>query len=250
VSPNPFRTLAASIAAIAALAAPAQAHHQDLGDRVPLERGMRGHDVRELQRQLTAAGYRTAVDGHFGPATRGAVVRFERAARQKVDGVVRLREIRALAAAVAERRSRDRAERTRPVARATINSRGLAVAPATAPQRVRRIIAAANRIASKPYRYGGGHARWNDTGYDCSGSISFALRGADLLGRARDSTGFMRFGRAGKGRWVTIYANRGHAYMEVAGLRFDTSGRAQRGTRWAAKPRSARGYTTRHPAGL
>ena len=107
-----------------------------------------------------------------------------------------------------------------------------------------------NEIATKPYRYGGGHGRWRDSGYDCSGSVSFALHGAGLLDTPLDSTGFMSWGVPGKGQWVTNYANSGHSYMIVAGLRFDTSGRAEDGSRWHTDMRSARGYTVRHPAGL
>ena len=88
------------------------------------------------------------------------------------------------------------------------------------------MIAAGNRIAKKPYKYGGGHAKLRDSGYDCSGSVSYALRGGKLMRGAMDSGGFMRWGRSGRGTWITIRANRGHAYMIVAGLRFDTSGRS------------------------
>ena len=127
---------------------------------------------------------------------------------------------------------------------------GTAIAPASAPPAVQAIIAAGNQIASKPYRYGGGHGRWNDRGYDCSGSVSFALHGAALISQALDSSQFMRWGHSGPGQWVTIYANGGHAFMVVAGLRFDTSGRTRRGSRWQAAPRSASAYRVRHPDGL
>ena len=109
------------------------------------------------------------------------------------------------------------------------------------------IIAAGNRIAKTRYIWGGGHRRWEDRGYDCSGSVSYALHGAGLLDSSMVSGGFMRWGEAGPGRWVTIYAHRGHMYMVVAGLRFDTSGQRQAGTRWQAAPRSARGFRVRHP---
>jgi hypothetical protein len=137
-----------------------------------------------------------------------------------------------------------------PTATATIGPDGLAVAPAVAPPQVAAIIAAGNRIAALPYRYGGGHDEWDDTAYDCSGSVSFALRGAGLLTAPLDSGGLARFGLAGAGTWVTIYANASHTYLVVAGLRFDTSGRARAGSRWQAAPRSARGYRVRHPLGL
>ena len=112
------------------------------------------------------------------------------------------------------------------------------------------IIEAGNKIASKPYRYGGGHGRWRDSGYDCSGSVSYALHGAGLLDTPLDSTGFMSWGERGKGDWVSIYANAGHAWMMVAGLRFDTSGLSSAGSRWQTAKRSTRGYVVRHPVGL
>jgi P pilus assembly chaperone PapD len=101
-----------------------------------------------------------------------------------------------------------------------------------------------------PYRYGGGHGSFEDTAYDCSGSVSFALHGAQLLDATLDSTGLTRWGRSGAGRWISVYANKTHTYMIVAGLRFDTSGQKAAGTRWQAAPRSSRGFKVRHPAGL
>lgn len=133
---------------------------------------------------------------------------------------------------------------------AGVDGRGDAVAPAGAPQVVAQVIEAGNVIARAPYRYGGGHGAWRDTGYDCSGSISFALAGAGLLDRPLDSSSFMRWGSAGPGRWITIYANPGHAYMQIAGLRFDTSGQGGGGTRWQEGDRGTGGYAVRHPTGL
>jgi hypothetical protein len=101
-----------------------------------------------------------------------------------------------------------------------------------------------------PYKYGGGHGQWEDSGYDCSGSVSYALHGAGLLDQALPSGNFMSWGDKGPGQWVTLYANQGHMYMIVAGLRFDTSGRQQDGTRWHASSRSSSGYTVVHPPGL
>jgi hypothetical protein len=134
--------------------------------------------------------------------------------------------------------------------KAYVNSAGMAVAPASAPDEVRAIIDAGNRIATKPYRYGGGHARWNDSGYDCSGSVSYVLHAAGLLSRSLDSSGFMSWGERGRGTWITIRTNPGHAYMIVAGLRFDTSARSQTGSRWTEQMRSARGFRGRHPEGF
>ena len=135
-------------------------------------------------------------------------------------------------------------------ARARILPDGRAVAPANAPPVIVAVIAAANEIATKPYRWGGGHGRWRDSGYDCSGSVSFALAGAGLLNRPLDSSGFMRWAAEGAGRWMTIYSNPGHMYMVVAGLRFDTSGRGRAGTRWQYGRRPTAGYAVRHVPGL
>jgi hypothetical protein len=133
---------------------------------------------------------------------------------------------------------------------AQLLSDGLAAAPTDAPPAVQAIIAAGNQIASKPYVLGGGHGKWNDVGYDCSGSVSYALHGGGLLSSPLDSSEFMSWGAAGKGRWITIYANPGHAYMIVAGRRFDTSGQSQDGSRWHTTMRSSAGYTVRHPPGF
>ena len=127
---------------------------------------------------------------------------------------------------------------------------GLAVAPAGAPAAVQQIIAAGNRIARTKYLWGGGHQRWEDRGYDCSGSVSYALYGAALLDSPLVSGELARWGAAGPGQWVTIYANAGHVYMTVAGLRFDTSGQRRAGTRWQTARRSSRGFKVRHPVGL
>jgi hypothetical protein len=138
---------------------------------------------------------------------------------------------------------------------AGLGSGGLATVPPAAPARVAAIIKAANSVARKPYVYGGGHGRladetFVDTAYDCSGSVSFALAAAGLVDRPMDSSALARFGKAGRGRWVTIYANAGHAFMTVAGLRFDTSGRDASGSRWQADSRTVAGFTVRHPPGL
>jgi cell wall-associated NlpC family hydrolase len=123
---------------------------------------------------------------------------------------------------------------------------GKAIPPSNAPARVVRVIDAANRIRKKPYKYGGGHGRWNDRGYDCSGAVSYALHGGRLLKRPLDSSGFMRWARRGKGKWITVYSNPGHAYMTVAGLRFDTSMTRGDGPGWSKRMRSSSGYRKRH----
>ena len=133
--------------------------------------------------------------------------------------------------------------------RARILPNGTAVAPARAPESVKQVIQAANAIANLPYKWGGGHGAWRDDGYDCSGSVSFALAGAGLLDAPRTSGGFMTYGAPGAGKWITIHAGPGHMYMVVAGLRFDTSG-ANGGTRWQAEPRGMGGLRVRHIPGL
>jgi hypothetical protein len=128
--------------------------------------------------------------------------------------------------------------------------RRTAIAPAAAPQAVKDTIYAANRITRKPYRYGGGHRRWRDRGYDCSGSVSYALHGGGLLDSPLASGRLMGWGLSGPGAWITVYTNRRHAYLVIAGLRFDTSGRGERGPRWRKRASSSRGYVARHPEGM
>lgn len=135
-------------------------------------------------------------------------------------------------------------------ARAYIDENGRAVLPKGAPRRVALVVAAANEIATKPYKWGGGHGAWKDSGYDCSGSVSFALAGARLLDSPLASGGFLRYGDRGPGEWISIYTHSGHMFMTVAGLRFDTSGQDSAGTRWQRGSRSTAGFTVRHPPGL
>jgi hypothetical protein len=141
---------------------------------------------------------------------------------------------------------------------------GSAAAPAEAPPAVQKAIWAANQIQDKPYRYGGGHASSIDSGYDCSGTVSFALKAAGVLKTPLDSSSFMSWGDSGRGQWITVYTNPGHAYAVIAGLRLDTSAAfsrsskrsrlsikaTERGPRWRPGRRSAAGFTARHPAGL
>src|SRR3954464_2054268 len=105
---------------------------------------------------------------------------------------------------------------------------GIAYAPKSAPPAVVKAINAANKIVRMPYRYGGGHKSFKDSAYDCSGSVSFALHGGGLLGSPLDSSSFMKWGLPGKGRWITVWTNPGHAFMMVPGLRFDTGMRDRR----------------------
>jgi len=138
-----------------------------------------------------------------------------------------------------------------PTPNARLLSNGMLVPPESAPARVKRVIAFANRIRTKPYVWGGGHGHWWDRGYDCSGSVSFALHGGDFINSPLPSGPMERWGLGGEGRWITVYANPGHAYAVIAGYRWDTSGDAQgSGPRWHEDLRSSAGYVARHPAGF
>jgi hypothetical protein len=213
----------------------------------PLHIGMRGRDVRGLQWHLGRVGLGTSIDGAFGPLTKAAVMRWERSRGRHVNGVASRRDQNAL-----KHTRRKRTRRTsRPRARAWISRRGFAHISRSAPNKVRRLIRAGNRIAKAPYKYGGGHGSWNDSGYDCSGSVSYALHHAGLLGGpARASGGFMNWRFSGRGKWVTVYAHGGHMFLTVAGLRFDTTDRERDGTRWHRDMRSTAGYAVRHPGGI
>ena len=191
----------------------------------------RGGAVRRLQRALGVSA-----DGVFGPYTQRAVRAFQRRRGLTADGIVG---------------PATWSELGFPNARTVLKRRrGGGAGGGGLPLRVRRIIAAGNRIAGKPYKYGGGHGTWNDSGYDCSGSVSYALHGGGYLSSALTSSGFMRWGSPGRGRWVSIYASPGHVFMIVNGRRFDTTGRTESGSRWQPDQRSATGYVVRHPPGL
>ncbi len=130
--------------------------------------------------------------------------------------------------------------------------RGRAIAPRNAPAAVKKVIAFANKIRAKPYIWGGGHRRWWDRGYDCSGAVSYALHGAGLIDSPLPSGPMERWGRGGRGRWITVYANAGHAYAVIAGLRWDTAGNTRgTGPRWHEDLSAAAGgrFVARHPEG-
>jgi cell wall-associated NlpC family hydrolase len=237
-----------AVAALALIPA-ADAAAASYGSRT-LREGSNGSDVKRLQRYLDRVGYDTSADGIFGPATARSVRSFESDEDRRANGAATRFEQRLVRARAATAPVDEEAVETPATEEAYIDESGLAVAPASAPPEVHAIIAAGNEIATKPYKYGGGHGKWNDTGYDCSGSMSYALHGAGLLDTALDSTGFMSWGERGRGEWVTTYAHGGHGYMVVAGLRFDTSARRATGNRWSDQMRSPSGYTIRHPEGL
>jgi cell wall-associated NlpC family hydrolase len=136
---------------------------------------------------------------------------------------------------------------------ATLTPDGLAVAPIGAPAAVQAVIAAGNEIARLPYRYGGGHMTYEDTAYDCSGSISYVFAAAHLLDHTVVSGDLEHWGQAGPGKWITVFANAGHTFMYVAGLRFDTVALAETGSRWSDRPADEpdlKTFSVRHPAGL
>jgi hypothetical protein len=138
-----------------------------------------------------------------------------------------------------------------PTAKARLLASGQLIPPKSAPPRVKAVIAAANKIRTKPYIWGGGHARWWDRGYDCSGSVSFALHGGKFLESPLPSGPMESWGLPGKGRWITVYANGGHAYAVIAGVRWDTSGDSSgTGPRWHEELLSNAGFVARHPAGF
>jgi peptidoglycan hydrolase-like protein with peptidoglycan-binding domain len=200
--------------------------------RTSTRSGVSRGSVRVLQRALGIAA-----DGVFGPGTQAAVKRFQRGKGLTADGIVGPATWSALGHAGITRVLKRRGS-------------GASRAGGGLPIAVRRVIAAGNRIAHHPYKYGGGHGSFSDSGYDCSGSVSYALHGGGLLSRPMDSGEFMSYGASGKGRHITIYANPGHVYMVVHGRRFDTTGRWTTGSRWQWAQRSAAGYTVRHPPGL
>ena len=129
-----------------------------------------------------------------------------------------------------------------------------AAAPVAMPAEVRRAIASASTIVGRPYIWGGGHRSFSSRGYDCSGAVSYLLHGGGLLDRPLDSGSFMRWGEPGQGRWITVWTNPGHAFVEIAGRRLDTSAAEDRtgrkGPQWRRTRRSHRGFVARHPAGL
>ena len=194
-------------------------------------RAHRGRGVRSLQRALGLPA-----DGVFGPQTEQAVKSFQSRHGLTADGVVGPQTRRALGLG------------SGPALKRRGGARGRAGGGGGGT--LQRVIAAANRIARRPYRYGGGHRTFNDSGYDCSGSISYALHGGGLLRSPLDSSGFMSYGAPGRGRHITIYANAGHAFMVIDGRRYDTSAIGETGSRWTSSHRSSQGYAVRHPRGF
>jgi peptidoglycan hydrolase-like protein with peptidoglycan-binding domain len=191
-----------------------------------------GGAVRLLQRRLGITA-----DGIFGPGTEQAVRAFQSRHGLAPDGIVGPATWHALGVGGRHQVLRRRSAAPR-------------VGPSGVPAAVLRAIRAGNRIARLPYRYGGGHGSFDDSAYDCSGSVSYLLHGAGVLSAPLDSRSLMRWGAPGRGRWITVYANAGHAFAVVNGRRFDTTGRSRTGSRWQGDLRSTAGYVARHPPGL
>jgi peptidoglycan hydrolase-like protein with peptidoglycan-binding domain len=245
--------------------------------------GSQGSDVKQLQTYLSRVGITTTADGQYGRGTARSVKAFERAKGRRADGRATPSDQRLIkrtakqsAAPAPSNGTTEASDGTSgsggtggsgysedsgsqqptngTTGKATISSDGrTAIAPDDAPQEVKDAIDAANRITTKPYRYGGGHGKWEDSGYDCSGAVSYAMHGGGFLNKPLDSSGFTSWGQAGKGKWITVYGNSGHAYVVIAGLRFDTSSSGSSGgdgPRWRSKSRSPSGYVARHPAGF
>ena len=257
-----------SIAVLAALIVLPTSAFAAFGDRT-LSTGSSGHDVKVLQSWLDKMGFSTDIDGEFGRHTRWAMRRFEQARGLPINGVMTRADAKQMRRAMkahytfvdngqfAGGKAKSQVpptgtpEETAPGSEATMSSDGLhAVAPADAPQQVKDAIAAGNEIVGKPYKYGGGHGDFEDSGYDCSGTVSYALHGAGLLSRPRSSGEFSSWGVSGKGSWISVYYNSGHVYAIIAGLRLDTSGSGGKGPRWHTDLRSGDGYSVRHYRGL
>ncbi len=251
-----------------------------------LKVGMAGTDVTTLQRDLTALGYTTVPSGRFTMGTKLHVKAFQQKSAIPADGVVGPETYGKLKLAMSKvEGTLDEAanqapsgtattssaalpaddsggagfvptntQASAPVEDATLNADGTVTAPSDAPEVVQEAIQAANEIAFDPYVYGGGHNGWGtQSGYDCSGSTSYVLHAAGLLnGTPLDSTEFESYGDAGTGQWITIYADDGHAYMNIAGLWFDTADQSSTNgnDRWSATRVSpATGFVVRHPDG-
>jgi peptidoglycan hydrolase-like protein with peptidoglycan-binding domain len=212
-----------------------------------LKQGSTGKWVSLLQEDLTFAGYQTDVDGQFGPETTQTVDQFKQAKGLAPNGVFKQEAWRYLRSAVKA------AEASVPAgSKARLNPDGLVTAPADAPTVIKEVIAAANKIATRPYVYGGGHASFTSYGYDCSGSVGFALHGGGLLSVTEDSGEMESYGLPGVGKWITMYANGGHVYAKIAGIWFDTAAQspANGNDRWSTtRIDPAAGYVVRHPVG-
>jgi peptidoglycan hydrolase-like protein with peptidoglycan-binding domain len=217
--------------------APSHSHSHTRASRPKVVAARAGGGVRALQLALGVPA-----DGVFGPATERALERWQRRHGLAPDGVAgpQTRAVLKLGPGAVLKRKASAHRR---------NSSGGGSNGGGSSTVVARVVAAANAIAGKPYVYGGGHGSFESEGYDCSGSVSYALHGGGLLSAPLSSSGFMSYGAAGPGSHITIYANPGHVYMTIDGRRFDTSARYETGSRWTGTGRSPAGYVVRHPPG-
>ena len=211
-----------------------------------------GAATRHLQEAL-----HVAADGEFGPTTEAAVRHFQAAHGLEADGVVGPATWSALGVSGAPILHADSAyfPHASPAGGGgSTSTAGGAGAPgatsSSAEAIVARVIAAADEIATRPYVYGGGHGSFISDGYDCSGSVSYALHGGGLLAAPEDSTGLESYGESGPGRYITIYANAEHAWMTIDGRRYDTVALAEDGSRWGGPSDDGGGFVERHPDGL
>ncbi len=217
-----------------------------LGQAVRLE-GLQARDQALANEVLAARDSAAAVQGallsHQASLVAGRAG--DQAALGRLKG-----QISALGARIARARAQAFATPVSPGSSIPISAGGLAQPPSGAPAAVAQVMAAGNAIAGLPYLYGGGHASFQAQAYDCSGSVSYALAAAGLVSSPLDSTGFESWGDPGPGRWITVYANAGHAFMVAAGWRFDTVALASDGTRWTQTMTDTSGFVARHPRGL
>jgi peptidoglycan hydrolase-like protein with peptidoglycan-binding domain len=200
------------------------------------EEGASGDPVSRLQSAL-----HLNADGTFGPETESAVKRLQARHGLSVDGVVGPATWSVLGI---------KGQETLNPPHSALSGSSSHESSSGGSNVIARVIAAGDEIATRPYVYGGGHGSFQSTGYDCSGSVSYALHGGGLLSSPEDSSALESYGEAGPGKYITIYANSGHAFMVVDGKRFDTIAQQETGTRWSDSVGDTSGYVVRHPAGL